>query len=197
MSIYLNRNKMFSLANTRLYPSHKCGGFTLGGGNKIIKPSFKIKNQEALKNSLKTIKYAARISHRSEEKQTENSAENFIRKVVIEHGDWSVVEHAMAQVELVVDRGIQLELVRHRLFSYTAESTRFVSYEKREPSFIYPIPETTCIGCLSGQELICGTQDWFHIDSSSMHKQVCAYSKEWLDSIDNCLKTYHNLLTKN
>jgi thymidylate synthase (FAD) len=40
---------------------------------------------------------------------------------------------------MVVDRGITHEIVRHRLFSFTQESTRFVNYEKKmPPSFIMP-----------------------------------------------------------
>lgn len=91
-------------------------------------------------DALKKIEYCARISHRSEDKITEQSWERFLRFVVIEKGDWSVVEHATASVEFLVDRGITHELVRHRLFSFTQESTRFVNYDKKmEPSFILPV----------------------------------------------------------
>src|SRR5260370_31271746 len=65
----------------------------------------------------------------------------FIKAVVIEHGDWSVVEHASASVIFRVDRGITHELVRHRLFSFTQESTRFVNGRKSYPDgleFILP-----------------------------------------------------------
>jgi thymidylate synthase (FAD) len=57
-----------------------------------------------------------------------------VRAVVLEHGDWSVVEHASVSVDAVVDRGVQQEWTRHRLFSYTIESTRFVNYEKKMPA---------------------------------------------------------------
>lgn len=88
---------------------------------------------------LKKIEWCARISHRSEETQTSDSWERFIRAVVLQHGDWSVVEHASATVDMLVDRGITHEIVRHRLFSFTQESTRFVNYEKKmPPSFIMP-----------------------------------------------------------
>lgn len=88
---------------------------------------------------LKKIEWAARTSHRSEETQTDDSWDRFVRAVVIGHGDWSVVEHASASVDMLVDRGITHEIVRHRLFSFTQESTRFVNYEKKmPPSFIMP-----------------------------------------------------------
>jgi len=84
----------------------------------------------------------ARISHRSEEKQTTETWEKFIRAVVVGHGDYSVIEHASATVIFRVDRGITHELVRHRLFSFTQESTRFVNGRKSYPDgleFIFPI----------------------------------------------------------
>lgn len=91
---------------------------------------------------LRKIEWCGRISHRSEDTQTYTSWERFIRAVVIQHGDWSIVEHASVSVDMLVDRGITHELVRHRLFSFTQESTRFVNYEKKMPaSFISPFDE--------------------------------------------------------
>jgi thymidylate synthase (FAD) len=88
---------------------------------------------------LKKIEWCGRISHRSEESQGEDTWERFLRTVVLGHGDWSIVEHASVTVDAVVDRGITHEWVRHRLFSFTQESTRFVNYEKKLPaSFIQP-----------------------------------------------------------
>lgn len=88
---------------------------------------------------LKKIEWCGRISHRSEEAQTDSSYDRFLRAVVLGHGDWSIVEHAVATVDAVVDRGITHEWVRHRMGSYTQESTRFVNYEKKMPaSFISP-----------------------------------------------------------
>ena len=90
--------------------------------------------------ALRKIEFCGRISHRSEEAQTEDSWSKFIHAVVLGHGDWSIVEHASATVDALVDRGITHEWVRHRLFSYTQESTRFVNYEKKiPPSFIEPL----------------------------------------------------------
>lgn len=108
---------------------------------KIIQPSFVI-NSPASRDEgvqmLRTIERFARVSHRSEDAQTEDSWERFIRAVVLQKGDWSVTEHCSASVTLRVDRGITHEIVRHRLFSYTQESTRFVNYGKRELEFIEP-----------------------------------------------------------
>jgi thymidylate synthase (FAD) len=125
----------------------------------IVKPYAKILNHDKYGNNgeflkshgmglLRKIEWCGRISHRSEdlvennlgcETANEERTLRFIQAVVIGHGDWSIVEHASLSVEFVVDRGITHEIVRHRLFSYTQESTRFVNYEKKMPaSFIMP-----------------------------------------------------------
>jgi thymidylate synthase (FAD) len=86
---------------------------------------------------LRRIEYCARISHRSEDMPADT--DRFLRAVVLKHGDWSVVEHASITVEFLVDRGVTHELVRHRIFSITQESTRFVNYLKRVSArFIIP-----------------------------------------------------------
>jgi thymidylate synthase (FAD) len=88
---------------------------------------------------LKKIEWCGRISHRSEEAQTDESWRRFIQAVVIGHGDWSIVEHASVSVDMLVDRGITHEVVRHRLFSFTQQSTRFINHEKKmPPEFIKP-----------------------------------------------------------
>jgi len=103
----------------------------------IIEPSFDILrpiDKEAGIKQLRFIELMARISHRSEDKQTEDSWKRFLQAVVMQHGDWSVVEHETATVIFRVDRGVTHELVRHRLFSFTQESTRFVNGRKSYPN---------------------------------------------------------------
>ena len=90
---------------------------------------------------LRRIEYIGRISHRSEDKQTDDSWQRFIPSVVMGHGDLSIIEHESVTVEAEVDRGVSHEWVRHRLGAYTQESTRFVNYDKpgQEPRFIMPM----------------------------------------------------------
>jgi len=111
---------------------------------KIIEPSFQLstlyKDELTIFDGIRMLQFIekqARISHRSEDKQTDNTWERFIPAVVMQHGDWSVVEHASITVTIRADRGVTHELVRHRLFSFTQESTRFVRY-KDEMEFIAP-----------------------------------------------------------
>lgn len=88
---------------------------------------------------LRHVEWAARVSHRSEEHQGPGTWHRLISSVVLQHGDWSVTEHAVVTVEALVDRGITHEWVRHRIGAYTQESTRFVNYaRKMPPSFIMP-----------------------------------------------------------
>ncbi len=108
---------------------------------KVIQPSFEIVNPETPAEGvqmLRQIERFARISHRSEDRQTEDSWPRFIKAVVMDKGDWSVTEHCVATVIARVDRGVSHEWVRHRIGSYTQESTRFVNYGKREIEFIKP-----------------------------------------------------------
>lgn len=108
----------------------------------IVQPYARLMNISGREDGielLRKIEWCGRISHRSEETQARDSWERFIRAVVLGHGDWSIVEHASVTVDMLVDRGITHEVVRHRLFAFTQESTRFVNYEKKMPaSFIEP-----------------------------------------------------------
>lgn len=162
---------------------------------KIVRPYATIlMGEDHLHNlALQQIEYAARVSHRSEDLQTETSAEKFIRAVVLGHGDWSVVEHVSVSVEMLVDRGITHEIVRHRIASYTQESTRFVNYAKKMlPSFIYPIPEIECEYCLSGNEPSFNLQgEWSHGFDLEIK---CPYNLFWLSSIKSSEMMYQNLL---
>lgn len=156
--------------------------------------------------ALQFIEWCARISHRAEDKQTIDSYKRFIQNVVIEHGDWSVVEHVSVSVDAVVDRGITHEWVRHRLFSYTQESTRFVNYEKKmPPSFIYPQVDVECFYCLMGLELgnelggrrmhaIITRDNFGHVIAN--RTEFCPYESGWLEVIENAESSYRLLLAK-
>lgn len=112
---------------------------------KIVEPSFEVLTPFGLLTEqvgvqmLQFVERMARISHRSEERQTNDTWKRFLETHVLGHGDWSVTEHASLTVIFRVDRGCTHELVRHRLFSFTQESTRFVNYGKQtDLEFIQP-----------------------------------------------------------
>lgn len=76
---------------------------------------------------IKKIERAGRTAYKSEDKITEDSARDFIQKI-IKSGHLSVVEHHSITVRIICDRGVSHEIVRHRIASYTQESTRYCNY---------------------------------------------------------------------
>ena len=101
-----------------------------------IKSSVELIDTNAQVDMLKC-ELAARNCYKSEDRITEGSAEKLIRGC-IKRGHESVIEHASVTFRMICDRGVTHELVRHRMASYSQESTRYVNYDKREIEFIYP-----------------------------------------------------------
>lgn len=89
----------------------------------------------------KMIELAGRTAYKSEDKITEDSAGEFCGRMK-KSGHHSVLEHASASIRITCDRGISHEIVRHRIASYTQESTRYCSYNKEkfggELTFVRP-----------------------------------------------------------
>lgn len=74
---------------------------------------------------LQHIKEMGCISYQSNSKK---SPSDFVT-MLIQRGHESVLEHASMSVNIITDRGISHEIVRHRIgMSYTQESTRYVKY---------------------------------------------------------------------
>ncbi len=80
---------------------------------------------------LEVIETAGRTCYKSEDKITAGSAAAFARRIVAS-GHHSVIEHASLTVKFVCDRGVTHELVRHRLASFSQESTRYANYSKEK-----------------------------------------------------------------
>jgi thymidylate synthase (FAD) len=92
---------------------------------------------------LRSIEAAGRVSWKSEDKATPTSAARFV-KMLIDRGHESVLEHLSVTVRFVVDRGVSHELVRHRIASFTQESTRYCNYQTKGIVFIEPpLPDET------------------------------------------------------
>lgn len=181
---------------------------------RIIKPSFEIWDQEeGLEGVYKQIERAGRVCYKSEDKITEDSAKEFVERLVksghgamLEHGtvylefsdgfaggfnllrrkyeknpysrvkivhsfmtgidhiyvttnfrvlvenDWlddlkyickpTQFHEKRVTIHFVCDRGVSHEFVRHRVFSFAQESTRYCNYSKdkfgNEITFIHP-----------------------------------------------------------
>lgn len=95
----------------------------------IIKPSAELIWMTP--NALQTIEAAGRTCYKSQAKITEESAEDFVAKIT-RSGHHSVLEHAAASFRFICDRGVTHELVRHRVASYSQESTRYCNYTKNK-----------------------------------------------------------------
>ena len=96
---------------------------------KIIRPYFIIEDSIDGEEILRRIERAGRTAYKSEHKITPDSAKKFV-KMILDLGHESVIEHEKVTVRVICDRGISHEIVRHRIASYTQESTRFCNYSK-------------------------------------------------------------------
>lgn len=86
---------------------------------------------------LEIIEKAGRTCYKSEERITPGSAETFVQNIInLRHE--SVIEHVFASVRFITNRSVTHELVRHRLCSFSQESTRYVKYEGNM-EFIKPV----------------------------------------------------------
>lgn len=109
---------------------------------KVIKPSFEILDELNGEEILKRIERIGRVCYKSEANITEDSASKFVANI-IKSGHESVVEHEKVSVRIVCDRGVTHEIVRHRIASYSQESTRYCNYSNekfgKELTMIKPI----------------------------------------------------------
>lgn len=84
-------------------------------------------NEDSGVTVMKRIEEIGRVCYKSEGKITEDSYKKFIGNL-IKRGHESVLEHCSVTVKFVCDRGVSHEIVRHRLASYSQESTRYCNY---------------------------------------------------------------------
>jgi thymidylate synthase (FAD) len=96
---------------------------------RVIDQSFEIVAIDDGQAILKRIEAAGRVCYKSEDKTSDNSAVPFIERI-LKSGHLSVIEHASCTVHIICDRGITHEIVRHRLASYSQESTRYANYSQ-------------------------------------------------------------------
>jgi thymidylate synthase (FAD) len=102
-----------------------------------IRPSYQILDELDGAAILRKLEQCGRTAYKSESLITEHSATKFVR-TLIDAGHESAIEHIAISVRFICDRGVTHELVRHRLVSYTQESTRYCNYSKRGVVFIMP-----------------------------------------------------------
>lgn len=172
----------------------------------IIKPKIIVRKPmyESLCEANKRIEWmadGARIAYQSFEKKTGFESEERILRNCIKNGHTSVLEHAVLSYDFICDRGLSHELVRHRIASYTQESTRYVKYDDENMEFIrmiefHPANEELITDTIKKQEQIwraaCSTSevDYNHMMSSGAQAQTAR------SVLNNSLKT-HIRITRN
>ena len=129
---------------------------------------------------MRQIEAAGRCCYKSEDKIGPDTAGKFC-EMLISRGHESVIEHASLTVKFVIDRGVSHELVRHRLCSFSQESTRYCDYvaggKVGELTFIIP---PWCVELVSGSH-----EEQQYIKDSS--------TREWFFAMLECERYYNSL----
>ena len=90
----------------------------------ILKPSIQFYDEIDGNKILKKIEFFGRICYQSEAK---GNPEKFVR-AIINRGHTSVLEHVSLSFCVITNRGVLAEWTRHRIASYSVESTRYCKY---------------------------------------------------------------------
>ena len=141
---------------------------------KFIKPYFDIIS--ATPDLEKNIELAGRVCYKSEGRITADSHYGFIERL-LESKHESVLEHGSITVRIICDRGVSHEIVRHRIASFSQESTRYCNYSKEAFG-----GEITFIDIASGFKYQIGNP-----------LEVRRY-EVWMEAMKNAEKAYHDLL---
>lgn len=108
---------------------------------KLIKPNFEILSPIDSEAILTAIELAGRTCYKSEDLIDEGTGKRFV-EMLLKRGHESVLEHQGFSVKFICDRGVSHELVRHRIASFSQESTRYCNYSKdkfgNQLTFIIP-----------------------------------------------------------
>ncbi len=113
---------------------------------KVIKPSVEIIDVFDGLDVIRKLELCGRVCYKSEHKMNDASPYKFIQNI-INRGHESVLEHFSFTVKFICDRGVSHKIVRHRIASYSQESTRYCNYSKGqfngeitviEPCFLVP-----------------------------------------------------------
>lgn len=108
---------------------------------RVIEPYFEILDKINGEDILRKIELCGRVCYKSENSITSESSQKFVNNI-IKSGHESVLEHEKITVRIICDRGVTHEIVRHRIASYSQESTRYCNYSKDkfdgELTFIKP-----------------------------------------------------------
>lgn len=162
----------------------------------LVRPSFEILH--ITERPLQLIEAAGRTCYKSEDKITITSAGKFAM-MILQRGHESVLEHASATVRIICDRGVSHEIVRHRLASYSQESTRYCDYGSggHVCFVIPPWLQTIGIGIYKLLKLAgpaCPEHEWFNAMKNAEDSYLALRAAGWRPEqarsvLPNSLKT--------
>ena len=98
----------------------------------LVKPSFVVESMPNREAGISLLEAAARICYLSTPEEEMKDVEAFLKKKILDSGHHSVIEHISASVRFICNRGVTHEKVRHRIASYSQESTRYCNYSKEK-----------------------------------------------------------------
>lgn len=94
----------------------------------IVEPYIQVEKVDGRK-IMKNIERACRTCYRSEGKITDESYKTLLKNCIT-RGHESVLEHEKVTVRMYCDLGVYKDLTRHRIASFSIESTRYCNYGK-------------------------------------------------------------------
>lgn len=107
---------------------------------KIINPYIEVEEIDGI-NIMKKIEKACRTCYRSEGSITDDSYKKLLENCIT-RGHESVLEHEKVTIRMYTDIGVYKDLTRHRIASFSIESTRYCNYGKdkfdNEIKFVKP-----------------------------------------------------------
>lgn len=112
---------------------------------KLIEPSAiliaktQLIGDSSLESPMKLIEQAGRTCYKSESKISKDSWKSFVNMIKTK-GHESVLEHVSATIRIICDRGVSHEIVRHRIASFSQESTRYCNYSSTKKSMTFVKP---------------------------------------------------------
>lgn len=98
---------------------------------------------------------------------------DFVKRRV-DIGHETVIEHSSFSALLLTNRGVTHELVRHRLCSFTQESTRFTNYEKKDGGVTFIIPPQI------REQIRPGEWTWNDVEDFRMRTDVDDEAANWV-----------------
>lgn len=94
----------------------------------IVAPYIQVEKVDG-KKIMRNIERACRTCYRSEGKITEESYKTLLKNCIT-RGHESVLEHEKVTVRMYCDLGVYKDITRHRIASFSIESTRYCNYGK-------------------------------------------------------------------